>query len=606
MTILRALRPAFGLWLCLAVPGAADAADERPRVGGVERVEGVATATFGDERRDLAAPDPVLFKDLLETSADARLLARLLDESTVTLGADASLLVDEFVYDPGARTRVVALRNLAGAFVLAVNDLKGLIDQRVEVATRVGTVGVERGTVWGGELDDGFAVLALDGEITLATETGPVRLAQGEGVTITSPAEPMPVAVWPRLKVERALATVAFKDGRVTVRPDWRDQDDPVAALAAGRPSFDLRYRFEWVDQDGFDNRADAHTVRTRLGYETGALFGFRAMLEGHNVFHIGPADFNDTVNGRTAYPVVADPDDTEFEQYWIASEHVPRSEIKVGRQRLVLDNQRFIGDVAFRQIRQTFDAARLTTGLIPGLTGDYAYLALVNRVFGEASPVGDLETDSHLVHLSRYQDGIGHVVGYGYLLDIDENPALSSKTFGLRLSGRRQLDAQWWALYEAEAAWQGSYANNPNDDDFGYYLIEPGIAYATTALRLGYEVLGGNGQRALQTPLATLHAFQGTADVFLTTPPEGIADLYVGLSHVIAAPAWLAGTRLGVVGHRFAAERGGAHYGDELDAEIIYPLHDRLTLRLEYAVYGARQFATDTQKIWATVNVSY
>ncbi|HEX9647670.1 MAG TPA: alginate export family protein [Alphaproteobacteria bacterium] len=606
MTASRAACLALGFCLCLALPGPVGAADERARVGGVERVEGAATASYGEDRRDLAAADPVLFGDLLETGADARLLARLLDESTITLGADASLLVDEFVYDPGAGARVVALRNLAGAFVLAVNDLKGLVEQRVEVATRVGTVSVERGTVWGGELDDGFALLALDGTVMLVAETGTVRLAEGEGVTITSPAEPMPVALWPRLKVERALQSVAFKDGRVTLRPDWRDQDDPVAALTGGRPSLDLRYRFERVDQDGFAKRAAAHTVRTRLGFETGALFGFRAMLEGQNVFHIGYPRFDDTVNGRSAYPVVADPDNTEFDQYWIASEHVPRSEIKLGRQRIILDNHRFVGNVGFRQTEQTFDAVRVTTGLIPGVTADYAYLALVNRVFGEDSPVGDFETDSHLIHLSRYQDGIGHLAGYGYLVDINDRPALSSKTFGLRLNGRRQLGEPWWLLYQAEAAWQSGYANNPNDDDFAYYLVEPGAAYASTSLRLGYEVLGGNGRRALQTPLATLHAFQGTADVFPTTPPDGIADLYLGLNHIFVAPLWLTGTRLSVVGHRFAAERGGAHYGDELDAEIAYPLHDRVMLRLEYAVYDAQRFAADTQKIWASVSFSY
>ena len=43
-----------------------------------------------------------------------------------------------------------------------------------------------------------------------------------------------------------------------------------------------------------------------------------------------------------------------------------------------------------------------------------------------------------------------------------------------------------------------------------------------------GYEVLGADDGAALtsfQTPLATLHKFQGWADKFLTTPPNGIRE---------------------------------------------------------------------------------
>jgi len=386
----------------------------------------------------------------------------------------------------------------------------------------------------------------------------------------------------------------------------WRQQDDVRAALLDGRPSVDIRYRFEHVSQDGLVRDANANTVRTRLGYATGPLFGFHAMIEAENVAHIGAARFNDTVNRNIQFPVVADPDDTGLNQYWIASTHLPGTEAKLGRQKITFDNHRFVGNVGFRQNEQTFDALRVSTGFLSDVSVDYAFLYLVDRLFGEDSPVGDFETNSHLIRAAHRISGVGLLTGYAYLLDFDEAPGLSSKSFGARLKGRHQFSEDWSALYATEIAWQSDYGNNPNSDSFWYYLVEPGLSYQVSSVAIGYEVLEGNGRRAFQTPLATLHAFQGAADIFLTTPVDGIEDLYLRLRHALTGPQWLTGTRLSATLHRFAAERGSRHYGDEIDVEITYPLHDRVSLALKGAVYDAARFGRDTEKLWFSVTLTY
>ena len=70
--------------------------------------------------------------------------------------------------------------------------------------------------------------------------------------------------------------------------------------------------------------------------------------------------------------------------------------------------------------------------------------------------------------------------------------------------------------------------------DDNDYYNIELGINWGgnrvddigflpvgepSYQIRVGHEVLEGNGVNALQTPLATVHAFNGWADVFVAAP---------------------------------------------------------------------------------------
>ena len=88
------------------------------------------------------------------------------------------------------------------------------------------------------------------------------------------------------------------------------------------------------------------------------------------------------------------------------------------------------------------------------------------------------------------------------------------------------------WTL---EAARQHAYAGNPLSFSHAYWLIEPTFAAHGVTYRAGWEHLGGDGAHALQTPLATLHAFNGWADKFTVTPPGGLEDRYVGAGGKLA-----------------------------------------------------------------------
>src|SRR5690606_23475514 len=122
----------------------------------------------------------------------------------------------------------------------------------------------------------------------------------------------------------------------------------------------------------------------------------------------------------------------------------------------------------------------------------------------------------------------------YQYRLGLDnlQAGAQSSKTTGVRVAGK----LQGWD-YAAEYARQRDWADNPLNLSSKYYLVEAGTNFADLAVKAGYEVLGGDtgaGNRAFQTPLATKHLFQGWADVFLTTPANGVRDAWVGGSYPV------------------------------------------------------------------------
>ncbi|MFC3070243.1 hypothetical protein [Phenylobacterium soli] len=381
----------------------------------------------------------------------------------------------------------------------------------------------------------------------------------------------------------------------------------PASALAApsdGHWILDARLRAESVDQDGLPKDALALTLRTRLGYETAAWRGFRALLEGENVAALDD-DYNSTVNGKTAYPIVADPATTQLNRAQVAWAGA-QGDVVVGRQRLILGNARFIGNSGFRQTEQTFDAAVVRYRPAAKVTLTYAYLDRVHRVFTERSVQGDWRSDSHLFQADA-QTPAGALSAYGYLLDFDNAPTQSSQTWGARLAGARPLRAGLSATYEVEYARQSDYRNSPTGFDLDYLDLGAGLKAKPAWASIGYEKLSGDGRRGFQTPLATLHAFQGWADVFLTTPANGVQDF--NLRAGATAPFSIAGrpVKLQVAAHDFRAARGSARYGRELDALASAPINPHLTFELKTALFdGAQPAFADRTKVWCSLELKY
>ncbi|MGH8352481.1 MAG: alginate export family protein [Pseudomonas sp.] len=390
-------------------------------------------------------------------------------------------------------------------------------------------------------------------------------------------------------------------------------EEDFSNLFTQGKTIFDARYRYEHVDQDNALKHANAQTLRTRLGFQSGKWYGLSGLVEADNVSRLGDAAYNETRNGQTEYAVVADPDGSEINQALLRYDHSLGAAV-VGRQRINLDNQRFVGGVAWRQNEQTYDAGLLQLKPLTGLTLTYAYLDNINSIFGPDGQHGfktnpaNIEGNSHLFNAQYVVSPALTATAYHYLLDL-ENVAvtaaapfesLSSKTTGLRLNGALQ-----GVSYVLEYAQQKDYQDNPWELDSDYYLAELGYTVKGVALKAGYEVLGGDngtGNRAFQTPLATKHAFQGWADLFLTTPVDGVKDAYFG------GTLPLLGGSLQAWYHDFRAEQGSSQYGEEIDLSYAHPLPGvkGLVGLVKYADYAADDFAVDTQKLWAQLQYSY
>ncbi|MET0660138.1 MAG: alginate export family protein, partial [Steroidobacteraceae bacterium] len=216
------------------------------------------------------------------------------------------------------------------------------------------------------------------------------------------------------------------------------------AAIVASKPIVDVRMRYENVDQDPLAKDAEASTLRIRAGFETGKWLQTSLLAEGESVIPLQD-DFNSTTNGKTQYPVVADRENHEVNRLQLTNTALPQTTLTLGRQRILLDDQRFVGNVGWRQNEQTFDALRVVNKTIKNLTVDASYLNQVNRVFGKDSPQGRYEGDSYLANVS-YQFPFGKLTGFGYFLEFDPIAAVpaavrdSSKTYGVRFAGEKPL----------------------------------------------------------------------------------------------------------------------------------------------------------------------
>jgi hypothetical protein len=353
----------------------------------------------------------------------------------------------------------------------------------------------------------------------------------------------------------------------------------------------ELRVRNETVQQDNPKDDAIAMTARARLGYETASISGFKILAEYDHVTALqneynSKTDFGSDDKTKS---VVADPATGDINRAQISYTSAEFG-ATLGRQRIILDNARFVGNVGWRQNEQTYDAARIDVTAVKDLTATYAYISQVNDIF-----FNDVEVENHLLNVG-YKMPIGKVTGYSYLLK-DSDSEGTVDTFGVRFKGQTALSALD-VLYTAEYATQSqnSGADGAIDNDAAYRLIEAGINVSGITLAAGMETLAGDGTASFSTPLATKHAYNGWSDTFLGTPINGLSDTYA------KAMTKVAGVKLLAVYHDFSSDKDGDDLGSEINLLAAKKFDANFSAGIKYAQYsvGDDTYAyVDTDKLW-------
>ena len=373
-------------------------------------------------------------------------------------------------------------------------------------------------------------------------------------------------------------------------------------ALSVGRLFGELRPRYNRIDESDKPLLTDAFTMRATLGWKSGAWKGLRLTVEGIYANHLGPRRFSDEFDPTDPYPLLPDPKHAGLNQAhveYVSEEGALR--LKLGRQVVRLNNQRWVSDNDFRQIPQLFD----------GVTASYAALPNAELSAGYYRKIRD--TSGNLEHLkltilnAAWNPLPGQALAaYGVYHDQPQTANFtgfannSYKVLGVRMEGSIFPACPIDVPYLLEAARQKPYAGGDPRIDASYWRVGAGVAGRDWTLRLDQETKGSNdGLYGLQNPLTDFYAFNGWSLRFFTTPRVGLRDRW--FTGRYARGAW---TFFGEE-HRFRSDYGSADYGRETDVGITWEALPNLVVRAQHARYTPAPQSTLSRlhKTWITAS---
>ncbi len=392
------------------------------------------------------------------------------------------------------------------------------------------------------------------------------------------------------------------------------DPDLPWLDNAWYKFHLNVRARIEIADIDGFQN-SEAYTLRTRAGVELKPWQGWSALAELEGTWSPWDDQYFDGASNPNGKSVVADPENVELNRAWgqYARKDLfglpVRTKVKGGRQRIIFDDSRFVGNVGWRQNEQTFDAALGESDFgVDGLEAQYAYLWDIRRIFGNQGPTAasrDFSSDSHLAR-AHYTMENHEFTAFGYFLDFkNDSPGNSSNTWGVRAVGSFPLSEELALGYSASYAFQQDAKENPADYDAHYVWANLDLKWDGLGLvGVTWEQLGSDdGDGRVVTPLSTAHKFNGFADAFLDNGgPRGLRNLVVTV-----APALPWKFKGKIAYHEFWRDDGGGHLGREIDAVFSRPFNRYLSGLVKFGYFdGKSQGPADRWRLTFDLNFKY
>ncbi|NWH09192.1 MAG: FecR domain-containing protein [Alphaproteobacteria bacterium] len=123
----------------------------------------------GGEQAAAYALDPVIRNASVSAVRDGGAELRFLDGSTLTVGPESEVVIDEFVYDPAANAGSATMRLTKGVFRYVSGRMP---DDKVQIETETATIGIRGTVVTGGEVFEGGEVVnCVEGACAVTSKT---------------------------------------------------------------------------------------------------------------------------------------------------------------------------------------------------------------------------------------------------------------------------------------------------------------------------------------------------------------------------------------------------------------------------------------------------
>jgi len=153
---------------------------EAAQVGKVTRVQ--KQAQIGSKRA--VSGTPVSHNDRVRTGPGARLQITFVDGTNLTLGENATVVIDRYVYNPAKGVGEMALSSTAGAMRFTTGKLSNMKKKNVTVTTPSAALAVRGTEFWMGPIDGHYGAYVLKGQTDVTSRGRTVRLKPGYGTDI--------------------------------------------------------------------------------------------------------------------------------------------------------------------------------------------------------------------------------------------------------------------------------------------------------------------------------------------------------------------------------------------------------------------------------------
>jgi len=372
---------------------------------------------------------------------------------------------------------------------------------------------------------------------------------------------------------------------------------EPAAKSDWFKFSLDARLRYEFREVSALD-ASHAGTLRVRPGIALMPVENLTLFAESEHTFafiddyQVGTpqsAILSPFVAGNTP---IGDPENNELNQAYVKYKFSDVATVTAGRQRYILNNAAFVGNVGWRQNEQTLDAVSIK-GSANGFSYSYAIGDRVNRIFGSDAngPVKALEGTFHLLNGSYKFNDSTTLGGYVFLMDFDTGGWASNNTYGVY--SKMETGS---GNYHVEFAYQ-TEAGDKADYDAFYSHVTWSKKFGSVGVNAGLEYL----EEGFVTPLATVHAFNGFADQFIAqrlglpgASWDGLTDIYVGANTKVS------GVVLKGFIHAYFDDSMSEQYGWEIDAVAVKPINKNMKVLAKAAYFIADEdgpFANDIKQ---------
>jgi len=288
-------------------------------------------------------------------------------------------------------------------------------------------------------------------------------------------------------------------------------------------PYIEFRPRYEYVDvKNNGKKAANALTLKTVIGTKIKSIFNIKNLQATLEATDVSAAIYNYSPQ-KNKYELVADPDNTRLTQAFISYKYKDKYTFIAGRKYVVIDDHRFIGNVAWRQMPQSFGilsvAGKPTKNLDFLLAGIYERKGIVDT-FNTNWRLDKMPVifDINYKVISQFK-----LKGFAYLITDVHN------TYGVKASGNIETENKIKINYLGEYAKQtdpytkDNLSVRPSIDTY-YYRLKAGALLSGFFGNLMYTYFGDkNGKsKGFSTPLSTLHKFDGWSDVLLKGAGNG------------------------------------------------------------------------------------